>query len=351
MLESRVRGREPVPSRSDSPCIALIGCGAIAQSYYLPALATYPAVMKELILVDRDLHQAQAVGRQYGISKCVADHHAVLGLAQGAIVAVPTPSHHSVAVDLLSGGVQVLCEKPLAESASKAREMVAVANHHGVVLAANYTQRLWPQFARVKEMLSAGMLGVPLAIEYTVGEIFEWPSLSGFYFNAGRSSAGVLRDRGAHVIDHICWWLGGKPELISCQNDSYGGPEAVTEVLFKHGQCEGRVHLSWLSRFPCRFAVRGQAGSVEGEVYDFRNLLVSTPDGNKRWMALRPRATSKLDIAVMLIANLIQVITAGEKPLIAGSDVLDSLEFVDECYAAATRFPMPWYETTGVLHG
>ena len=50
------------------------------------------------------------------------------------------------------------------------------------------------------------------------------------------------------------------------------------------------------------------------------------------------------------ITNLIQVIVAGEKPLIAGCDVLDSLEFVDECYAAATRFPMPWYETIGVLH-
>jgi hypothetical protein len=49
-----------------------------------------------------------------------------------------------------------------------------------------------------------------------------------------------------------------------------------------------------------------------------------------------------------MVANFISVISNVEKPLVPGSDVLDSVSMVDECYAAATRFEMPWYETSEV---
>ena len=80
----------------------------------------------------------------------------------------------------------------------------------------------------------------------------------------------------------ICWWLGGKPTVISSRNDSFGGAEAVAHVQFEHNQCVGEVKLSWLSKFPSRFMVRCEAGTVEGEIYDYQSVIEKSASGRKR---------------------------------------------------------------------
>jgi hypothetical protein len=45
-----------------------------------------------------------------------------------------------------------------------------------------------------------------------------------------------------------------------------------------------------------------------------------------------------------MVSNFVNVIAKGAPPLVSGEDVLASIEFIDECYAAASRLDMPWYE-------
>ncbi len=165
-----------------SPRIALIGCGAIAESYYLPALARQPHILETLILVDRDVARAQKLAAIFGVKRCFADYREILDDSDGVIIALPTYLHHPVALEFLARGVHVLCEKPLAESAANAREMVEQARCTGAALAVNYLQRLYSSFAMVKGLLEQKTLGEPLSIKYTVGEEFRWPTVSGFYF-------------------------------------------------------------------------------------------------------------------------------------------------------------------------
>jgi predicted dehydrogenase len=333
------------------PTIACIGCGAIAERYYLPALARHPSVLEKLILVDRDDARARAMADQFNVKRWVPDYHAALDEIDAAIVALPTNLHHPVSMDLLTRGVHVLCEKPLAESADKAREMVEAAGQAGVVLAANYQQRLFASFIKVKQLLDDGTLGKPRAITYRVGEVFAWPTVSGFYFNAQTSARGILRDRGAHVLDIICWWLGGKPTLIVSQNDSFGGSEAVACVQFEHDGCTGEVKLSWLSKFPCWYEVACERGAVEGDVYDYRSILLQTGSGRQRRLALPTREKLYTDIAYRIVGNFVRAVAGQEAPIVPGADVLNSIEFTDECYAAATRFDLPWYDIPEVQHG
>jgi predicted dehydrogenase len=143
-------------------------------------------------------------------------------------------------------------------------------------------------------------------------------------------------------LDHICWWLGGKPKVISSQNDSFGGSDAVAYVQFKHNKCIGEVKLSWLSSFPCRFVVEFERGSIEGEVSYPQSVLLTTGEGRQKRVKLK--SESWFALGYKIVANFIRVISNDEKPLVPGSDVLDSMSMVDECYATATRFEMPWYE-------
>ncbi len=345
MLGSQEQLPEATTLHPKFPRIALIGCGAIAKEYYLPALSRHRSVMEKLILVDRDGARAEALAAQFKVNKCRTDYREILGEVDGAIIPIPTHLHYPIGMEFLCRGLHVLCEKPLAESADKAREMVQQAQKTGATLAVNYLQRMIPSFAKVKEILDGKSLGEPLSIKYYVGEEFKWPTASGFYFNGPLSSRGILRDRGAHVFDHICWWLGGKPKLVSSQNDSFGGSEAVAEVHFEHGRCTGEVKLSWLSSSPCRFLVKCEKGTIEGDVYDYRSVVLQTETGRKKRLSLNSINKTKADIAYNVVNNFIKVVSQGEKPLVSGSDVLDSIEFIDECYKAATRFEMPWYET------
>ena len=351
MPELRNRSLSSAASTVEAPSIAIIGCGAITESYYLPALSRHPAVIKEIILVDRDVARADELASRFHIRACVADYRELLGSVDGAIVAVPTHLHHPIAMEFLARGIHVLCEKPLAESAPRAVEMVEQAKAAGATLCVNYLQRLVPSFARVKELLSKKTYGEPLSIQYYVGEEFTWPTVSGFYFNSSMDGRGILRDRGAHVMDHICWWLEGKPDLISSENDSFGGSDATAHVRFALGHCIGEARLSWLCAYPSWFMIRCERGTIRGDVYDYSSLELQSGSGQAKRIALKSTEKTKVDIADRVVSNFIAGITRDEKPLVAGRDVLDSVRFVDECYSAVSRSKMPWYETAEVLRG
>jgi predicted dehydrogenase len=336
--------RSSVVAAENAPRIALVGCGAITEWFYAPALARHSTVRKNLVLVDRDEARVKKLATKWSVTKFAGDYREVLDEVDGAILAVPTHLHHPIAMEFLARGIPVLCEKPLAQSAPQAREMVNLAEQTGAALAANYTRRLYASFGKIKEMLASRTLGEPLSIEYLVGEEFKWPTVSGFYFDTATSPRGVLLDGGSHVMDIICWWLGGKPELRSCQNDSFGGIDAVTHVQFVHGRCDGTVKLSWLGKSASRYTIKCEAGTIEGGIYDFGSVGLTTPSGHKKVVHLKANEKYYSDFGYKMVDNFIDVIAGRARPLVSGRDVLDSMEFIDECYESASRFDMPWYD-------
>lgn len=328
--------------KSKAPRIAVIGCGAIAAEYYLPALASFPAVMENLLLVDQSQERLDKVLERYPVQRAVRDYHEVLNEVDGVIIALPTGLHALVGIEFLSHRIPVLCEKPLAENADYARVLIELSYQNRTALAVNYLQRIIPHFARVKELLSSKVYGSPLKMEYVIGEIFNWPTVSGFYFKSDPSTRGILRDRGAHAMDHICWWLDGKPDLISSYNDSFGGSEAVAHVEFEKDTCKGKLVMSWFADVPCRFSIECEGGTIEGEIYDYQKLII-TEGGKRREIIVDSPIHTKLDVARKMVSNFLAVIEGKEKPLVEGAAVLDSIEFVDEAYEQALLLHMPWY--------
>jgi len=330
-------------TRTSAPRIALVGAGAVAEILYVPALQAH-RLLGRVILVDPDVRRAEGLARRFGIARWSADHRELLGEVDAAIVAVPTYLHADVSLDFLRGGVHVLCEKPLAETPSAARAMIAESTRTGAILAANYTRRLYASYRKIKELLTEGRFGRPRSIRFVIGDDFKWPTVSGFYFNARLSSKGVLLDRGSHKFDLIAWWLGGKPALLSCETDSFGGPEAVAEVKWAYDGCQGDVRLSVLGRLPGRFRVECETGTIEGEIYDFRRLRV-TPRGKEPTTLRLPSAERVYaDFGHRIVGNFIAAVGGDQTVLVSGRDVIDSIEFTDECYRAARRFTMPWYD-------
>jgi predicted dehydrogenase len=325
------------------PTIAVIGCGAIAEALHLPALARHPGVASRMVLVDRDTDRARSLADKYGAGSVCADYGEALDRVDGVIVAVPRQFHHPVVLECVQRGVNVLCEKPLCETPEDAREIIAAAERAGVVVALNQTRRLFPSVQKVRELIEAGAIGRPKSLEYVLGEEFDWPAASDSYFGAKASAKGILLEQGAHIVDLVCWWLGGRPELESYQEDSFGGTESVVELHLESEGCHARIHLSWLSKLENGYRVDGESGSIEGEVYDFGALKLRT-GGRTRTLKTDWQPREFGEFGHVLIDNFLDVLTRGARPLVAASDVLPSLEIIDECYRHRQRFPMPWHD-------
>lgn len=324
--------------------LALIGCGAIAERFYLPALAKLSSRISHVVLVDASKARASAMAKQFNIPLWTNRYQDVIGEVDGAVVALPNHLHHPVSIDFLRAGVHVLCEKPLAETEEHVREMVSKAESHGVQLAVNHTRRLYPSFRKVKELLESGAIGQPVEVFMEVGGEYNWPTVSGFYFNSKGASHGVLMDHGPHLVDLQCWWLGSRPEVISYQDDALGGCEAVAELRLQfNGSVNTFLKLSWLNKLSNQLIVRGQNGSLICEPYDWRSVIHELK-GKRRKVPVVSSQKDEAEFGVEMVNNFLNVIRGSERPLISAKDAVHSISVIEEAYRRRQTFNMPWLQ-------
>ena len=304
------------------------------------------------MLVDPDLKRAEALGQSLGgVAATATDYREVLAAVQGAIIAVPHHLHYPIAADCLRSRVAVLCEKPLTETAQQAKDLVALADGNGVALLVNNMRRRYPSLVDITRLLRAGELGTLRDIQIAWGEKFDWNAASGFYFARAGAGRGALLDRGAHMLDLLCWWMGGLPRLVACEDDSFGGSEAVVSVQVEKDGVSGRMDLSWLSRYSNDIRITGSAGRIELGVYDWRSYTLALAGRAPRVVKLPAPGPTPRDVARDMIDNFIAVLRGQAAPHVSGRDVIDAIALTEMCYAARTRFALPWHDAwTRVTH-
>ena len=118
----------------------MIGVGSLGQ-HHARLLASLPGV-RLVAVVDRDAERAAAIAGRYGAT-ALTDHRDLEGL-DAATIAVPTIEHVAVASDCLRRGLDVLVEKPIADSIEQAEGLVRLAAETGRTLAVGHTERFNP---------------------------------------------------------------------------------------------------------------------------------------------------------------------------------------------------------------
>ena len=84
----------------------------------------------------------------------VADYRELIGQIDCAVVAAPSSLHARIGSTLLAAGIDVLMEKPIAEDAAGARQLIELARQHGRILQIGHLERFNPAIealeARIK---------------------------------------------------------------------------------------------------------------------------------------------------------------------------------------------------------
>src|SRR5687767_5350166 len=101
----------------DSPVrLAVVGCGAVAELYHLPALLDSPDV--ELVaFVDPDLARARRLAERAPGADVLPGCDGLADRVDAVLLTAPNALHVPLGVPLLTAGVHLLVEKPMGRTA------------------------------------------------------------------------------------------------------------------------------------------------------------------------------------------------------------------------------------------
>ena len=149
--------------------VAVVGAGEFGQ-HHARVLDEIPDA--ELVaVVDADPVRAQEIAARFGAA-ALTDYRDLVGRIDVATLAVPTGLHAPIGVELLSSGIDVLVEKPIAPDLESADRLVAAARDHGRVLQVGHLERFNPAVEA-----AAAVARLPLFFEIHRMSIFTPRSL------------------------------------------------------------------------------------------------------------------------------------------------------------------------------
>ena len=140
--------------------LGLVGVGAAAQVNHIPAIKKCEGL--ELVaLCDRDPEKASRVAQKFGVAKSHDRLEDMLADEEIDAVDLCTPNylHAPMAIAALEAGKHVLCERPLARSASEAEAMVKAAKKAGCTLMCALQHRFRPDSQLLRTFVQKGDLG------------------------------------------------------------------------------------------------------------------------------------------------------------------------------------------------
>ncbi|MGA2033257.1 MAG: Gfo/Idh/MocA family oxidoreductase [Thermoguttaceae bacterium] len=132
--------------------MAVIGAGRLG-GFHAQKLRSLPQV-ELLAVVDPSAAARERVAAQCG-TQALADHRALLGVVDAAVIASPTRWHHALAIEFLAAGAHLLVEKPLCTTRAEAEELVALARRKNLVLQVGHVERFNPAFAAAAAQVPA----------------------------------------------------------------------------------------------------------------------------------------------------------------------------------------------------
>ena len=104
-------------------------------------------------VVDIDRARAQKLAQETG-ARAIHDCRELPGKVDLVTVASPGSTHHEVTAAMLTAGIDVLLEKPMATSLAQARQLAELATKHARVFQIGHLERFNPAIVRLRSIVS-----------------------------------------------------------------------------------------------------------------------------------------------------------------------------------------------------
>lgn len=348
----------------------IVGCGVIAP-YHARAIAELPEA-RLVAVADPKPDNAHQFATEFG-AEAYTDVHELLARPDLDIicVCVPTGLHAEIGMKVAAARKHVIVEKPIEVTLEAADRLIAACKSNGVELAV-ISQHRWDAGVReLKELVDSGRLDA-----LVLGDaIVKWYRTQQYYDSAGwrgtwkLDGGGALMNQGVHYVDLLQWVMGPVERVFARSRTSAHERIEVEDiavaVLSFASRAVGILECS-TAVYPGlseRLEVSGTGGTAiveagllkvrelkdeKGETPPYGGKLAATGDG-RGWAAANPADISHRGHREQL-ADMIEAIENGRRPLIDGVEARKPLEVILAVYESArtgrdVTLPLPLAHT------
>ena len=341
----------------------VIGLGWAGQQH-VAAYAADPAV--ELVAISAmEEHLLAQFGDERDVPGRYQDWKQMIAEAELDVVSIATPTflHEPMAIHALEAGVNVLTEKPMAQTGEAAARMVAAAQKAGKVLDVSFNHRQRGDVTALKDVVDSGVLGKLYYAKTGWIRRQGIPGLGTWFTKSESSGGGAMMDIGIHMLD-MALHLMGEPAVTAASASTHaefgplgrggsgfgisqvedGAPFEVEDLATAFLRLEGGGTLllesSWAQWIPhdlCYVTLYGADGGATiewgGDPTDPRKITVWTEVAGIP-AELTPAAGEDGRHAAA-VAAFLQKVASGESAAHDGSLALRRARVIDACYASA----------------
>lgn len=198
--------------------VGMIGGGFMGKAHALAYAAMpmffwpAPAIPVRHTIADVSDELATDAANRLGFAKGVSDWRRVIDDPEIHIVDIVTPnnSHAEIAIAAAQAGKHIICEKPLARTATEAKTMLDAVEAAGVIHMVAFNYRHTPAVALARKIIEEGRIGTVLNFRGTY--LQDWSAdpagpLS-WRFQKKIAGSGAVGDIATHVIDMARYLVG-----------------------------------------------------------------------------------------------------------------------------------------------
>lgn len=327
-----VYGIERDEERASRPPVrlAIVGCGGVAQSKYLPAVARLKTLWDPVELVaiaePREEH-GRKVAATYRV-EWFADAPSMLSACElDAALVLSTDAHHAEhALACFQHGLHVLVEKPIATTLTEAKEMCDAADAAGRQLMIVANKRFSPPYRRARALLDGGALR-------------EVASFSG-KFNLGYDYVQLLEGGTIHMFDLTRYLMGDVAELSAVGlkrypdvNPDYAIDNVAAMMRFRSGAIGSLMtSASALSLKPWeRVEIVGRHAWLEIDDQLELRIYEAEEAATRSWRPVVPNTLmfdEEFGGYLGILEHFLQVVRGSEEPSVTGWDGYRALELL-----------------------
>ncbi len=238
--------------------VGVIGAGAMGASHARTLATAVPGAQVTRVF-DMDAARAKAIADEVGGERADSPE-ALIAEVDAFVIASPDFTHADLAVAGIEAGKHVLCEKPLAVTASDARRVVDAEIAAGRrFVQVGFNRRFDPGFVDLKASIDDGTLGAVRVVH-------------GIHRNASNATstddAGLVTGSMIHEFDTFRWLLGGEIVGVRVESpivDGFRDPQIATLWTDGGQMITAEVFVNAGYGYDVRVEVVGTGGSASLE--------------------------------------------------------------------------------------
>jgi predicted dehydrogenase len=241
----------------------VLGVAKIAVERVIPAMQ-HGEVSEIFAIASRDSANAREAAARFGIPRAYGSYAELLADPEIEAVYNPLPNelHVPWSVRALEAGKHVLCEKPVALDGKEARLLIEARERSGRLVAEAFMVRFHPQWRRARELVAAGAIGAPGAIQ----TLFSYRLLDPANVRNRPPGGGALYDIGCYAIVTARAIFGAEPARVAATMDrdpNFHTDRLVSALL----EFPGGRHLTFTAATQLsahqRVTIVGETGRIE----------------------------------------------------------------------------------------